>query len=404
MRQTPVSCALANSGDTVNTRELLAQLIQFDTVSRNPNKALMEFLTQWLAERGLVATLIPNQDGSKANLYVSTGPMNTRGIMLSGHTDVVPVDGQQWTVPAFELTERDERYYGRGTTDMKGFVACALNLMAKAQTLPLQQSLHLALSYDEEIGCVGVRSLIEHLQHKPLQPWLCIVGEPTQMNVATRHKGKCAASVTFTGREGHSALAPHALNAIHLANDFISLLREMQAKMAEPYANSHCSDIPYSTLHAGLISGGTAINMVPGTCRVDFEIRNAAGDNAMDILNSIIQRTESAVAKQRVRIPEANATFTVLNEYPGLDTPEHSRAVQFVKSLTGANGCTDVAFGTEAGLFSERLSIPAVVCGPGSMDQGHKPDEFISIDQMTQCEAMLDRLLDFLCQPTPGTA
>lgn len=386
----------------MTTRDLLAQLIQFDTVSRNPNKALMDFLVHWLAERGIAATLIPNQDGSKANLYASTGPAHTPGVMLSGHTDVVPIDGQQWTVPAFELTERDNRYYGRGTTDMKGFVACALTLMAKAQTQPLKQSLHLALSYDEEIGCVGVRSLIDHLHHKTQQPWLCIVGEPTQMNVATRHKGKCAVRVTFTGREGHSALAPHALNAIHLANDFINLLRELQHQLAEPYAAESSTEIPYTTLHAGLITGGTALNMVPGHCRVDFEIRNAAGDNALTILDTIKQRTEESMTIHRQQFAEAGATFELLNEYPGLDTPQESQAVQFVKSLTGANGCTEVAFGTEAGLFSERLSIPAVVCGPGSMAQGHKADEYISTDQMTQCEAMLNKLLDFLCQSTPG--
>lgn len=392
----------------MTTRELLAHLISFDTVSRHSNIELMRFVSHWLEGHGIESTLIPNQDGSKANLYASLGPVSGStpykgGVMLSGHTDVVPIDGQNWTKPAFNLSEQNGRYYGRGTADMKGFVACALTALAKANTLPLQSPLHLALSYDEEIGCVGVRSLIDHLSHQTLQPCLCIVGEPTEMSVATRHKGKIGAKATFTGRAGHSALAPHGLNAIHLACDFITQLRDLQEQLAKPFAGGDATLVPYSTVHAGIINGGNALNIVPDTCSVAFEVRNAANDDAEGILKHIVERCTNSISSHHARIPEASVTFEIFNEYPGLNTAEDSWAVEFVKSLTGANDCTEVAFGTEAGLFSSVLSIPSVICGPGSMAQGHKPDEFISIDQMNQCEIMLGKLLNRLCQSSPGT-
>lgn len=384
----------------MSTRDLLETLISFDTVSRNPNRELMDFVRSWLDEQGIESLLVPNEDGSKANLYATVpGVAPDGGIMLSGHTDVVPIDGQEWTLPAFELTERDGRYYGRGTADMKGFVACAMTAMAKASRQPLQVPLHLALSYDEEIGCVGVRSLVEHLSNQAVQPRLCLVGEPTELSVAIRHKGKRGIRATFTGREGHSALAPQNLNAIHLACDFIAHLRQVQARLAAPYADQDLGKVPYTTVHAGLINGGTALNIVPNRCTVAFEIRNVAEDDPDALLESIQTHARELVAREQSRIPEAAVSFELFNEYPGLSTPEDSWAVEFVKSLTGANGCSEVAFGTEAGMFSSRLDIPSVVCGPGSMSQGHKPDEFISIDQMMQCEAMLDRLLARMCNP-----
>jgi len=377
----------------VTTKELLEKLISFDTVSRNSNMQLMGFVKDWLLDQGIVSQLIPNPDGSKANLYATVGDNVantdlTGGVMLSGHTDVVPVDGQDWTLPAFKLTQQHGKYFGRGTADMKGFVACALTAMSKAKARPLQAPLHLALSYDEEIGCVGVRSLIEQLSHQQTQPRLCIVGEPTEMSVAIRHKGKIGIRATFTGRSGHSALAPQALNAIYLATDFLNHLREVQNSLAAPHRDGDHSKVPYTTLHAGIIKGGTALNIVPDTCTVDFEIRNSCDDDPQSILSNIIKKTEDMVSLCKDRIPEASVRFDVLNEYPGLET---------------ANGCTEVAFGTEAGLFSSVLAIPSVVCGPGSMAQGHKPDEFIAIEQMEQCEAMLDRLLTRMCQSSPGT-
>lgn len=384
----------------MKTRDLLEKLIGFDTVSRNPNRELMDFIVAWLAGHGIESLLIPNDDGSKANLYATVpGVARSGGIMLSGHTDVVPIDGQQWSLPAFTLTERDGRYYGRGTADMKGFVACAMSAMARATEQTLQVPLHLALSYDEEIGCVGVRSLVEHLSNQAVQPRLCLVGEPTELNVAIRHKGKRGIRATFTGREGHSALAPHNLNAIHMACDFIRHLREIQEELAAPFAGHDKTQVPYTTVSTGLIHGGTALNIVPNRCTVDFEIRNVAEDNPDELLARIQTQAAELVSREQARIPEASVTFELFNEYPGLSTPEDSWAVDFVKSLTGANGTTEVAFGTEAGTFSSRLDIPSIVCGPGSMAQGHKPDEFVTVDQMNRCEAMLDRLLSRMSNP-----
>jgi acetylornithine deacetylase len=386
----------------VTTRDLLERLIGFDTVSRNPNRDLMDFVAGWLEGQGIQSRLIPGDTGSKANLYATVPARDAGtegGVMLSGHTDVVPVDGQAWNVPPFRLTERDGRYYGRGTADMKGFVACALSAMASASQRSLATPLHLALSYDEEIGCVGVRSLVEHLSLHPVRPRLCLVGEPTELSVAIRHKGKRGVRAVFTGREGHSALAPQSLNAIHLACDFIAGLRGLQEELAAPFAGHDPSDVPYTTVHAGLIDGGTTLNIVPNRCIVVFEIRNTDRDDADALLARIQAAAESQVAMHQARIPEAAVSFELFNDYPGLSTPEDSWAVEFVKSLTGANGCTEVAFGTEAGMFSRRLGIPSVVCGPGSMEQGHKPDEYISIEQMNRCETLLSRLLDRLCDP-----
>ncbi|MBP9184108.1 MAG: M20/M25/M40 family metallo-hydrolase, partial [Fuscovulum sp.] len=238
------------------TRDILARLIAFDTVSSNPNRALIDWVAGLLAEAGIASRLVADAGGAKANLYASVGPAGGGGVMLSGHTDVVPVEGQAWTRPPFALTEEGGRFYGRGTADMKGFVACAIRALLLAARRDLAVPLHLALSYDEEIGCMGVRSLIEVLEAAPHRPRFCIVGEPTGMQVATGHKGKVALRATCTGREGHSALAPLALNALHLAADFIGVLRALQARVAAEGPFDGDYDVAYTTLHAGKMQGG----------------------------------------------------------------------------------------------------------------------------------------------------
>jgi acetylornithine deacetylase len=316
--------------------------------------------------------------------------------MLSGHTDVVPVEGQLWTVPPFALTESDGRFYGRGAADMKGFVACAVSAMIKASRRSLKVPLHLALSYDEEIGCMGVRSLIDLLQAAPVRPRFCIVGEPTLMQVATGHKGKIALRATCTGREGHSALAPMALNALHLAADFVGLVRALQAKVAANGLRDGDYDVPYTTLHVGKLNGGVQVNIVPNLAVVDFEIRSLAGEDTDALIADLRTGAEAIVAPLHDDFPEAAIKVERLWDYPGLGTASDAGVVNFVKSLTGANGTIKVAFGTEGGLFDTRLGIPTVICGPGSMAQGHKPDEFVSVEQMERCEAMLDALTNRL--------
>jgi acetylornithine deacetylase len=279
---------------------------------------------------------------------------------------------------------------------MKGFIACALRAACLASEKNLETPLQLALSYDEEIGCVGVRRLIDLMAKAPQRPALCLVGEPTSMAVATGHKGKLGARARCTGREGHSALAPLALNAIHLATDFIAEIRKRQAEIIATGAKDGDYDVPYTTLHVGKIEGGVALNIVPNHCALDFEIRNLAADDPSAILDGLREEAARHVAAAREQAPEADIEIDMLMAYPGLDTPPDAAVVAFVKSLTGANGTIKVAFGTEGGLFSERLGLPVVVCGPGSMAQGHKPDEFVETDQIARCDAMLDRLLERL--------
>ncbi|MER8582183.1 acetylornithine deacetylase [Mesorhizobium sp. M1423] len=372
---------------------ILEKLIAFPTVSRVSNLDLIGYVTELLAAQGIACQIIRSADGHKANLFATIGPADTPGVMLSGHTDVVPIDGQDWTLPPFEMSARDGKLYGRGAADMKGFVACALAACLKASKMSLQTPLHLALSYDEEVGCIGVHSLIDMLQAAPHRPLLCIVGEPTSMQVATGHKGKLAVRAICRGREGHSALAPLALNAIHLGCDFVSALRQEQDRLARDGVRDGDYDIPYTTVHVGKMNAGVALNIVPNLCQLDFEIRNVAADNPDQILDGLRAAAARIAAAASTIAPEAAIDIDITNTYPGLDTPANSQAVAFVKSLTGANDTIKVAFGTEGGLFSRDLGTPTIVCGPGSMAQGHRPDEFVSVEQMRRCDDMLDNLL-----------
>lgn len=380
----------------MNSIEILERLITFPTVSRDSNLDLIGYAAGLLEEQGNSVQLIHSEDGRKANLFATIGPADMPGVMLSGHTDVVPVDGQDWTLPPFEMTPRDGKFYGRGAADMKGFVACALAATLKATKMELKTPLHLALSYDEEIGCIGVRSLVDTLAAAPNRPALCIVGEPTSMQVATGHKGKIGARAICRGREGHSALAPLALNAIHLGCDFVAALRAEQERLARDGACDGDYDIPYTTVHVGKMNAGVALNIVPNLCQIEFEIRNIAADNADVILGRLRAEADRISSAAKENASEAAIDIEVFNSYPGLDTPPNSQAVAFVKSLTGANGTVKVAFGTEGGLFSRDVGTPTVVCGPGSMAQGHKPDEFVSVEQLHRCDDMLAKLLNRL--------
>ena len=374
-------------------RDIFEQVMLFDTVSARPNIELMHYVQSLLVEAGIASQLIPDASGGKANLYATTGPEGVGGVMLSGHTDVVPVEGQVWTVPPFALTEMDGRYYGRGAADMKGFVACAIAAMLAAAKRPLKVPLHLALSYDEEIGCMGVRSLIDMLDAAPVRPRFCIVGEPTGMQVATGHKGKIALRATCIGREGHSALAPMALNALHLAADFVNAVRALQARVAQTGLRDGDYDVPYSTLHVGKLNGGVQVNIVPNTAVIDFEIRSLAGEDTDALIADLRAAAEVIVAPYSADFPEAAIRIERLWDYPGLGTASDADVVNFVKSLTGAHGTFKVAFGTEGGLFDARLGIPTVICGPGSMAQGHKPDEFVAVEQMQRCQEMMAALI-----------
>ena len=380
----------------MSTLDYLEKLLSYDTTSAHSNSELITWAQSELLSLGAAVKIIPNEDKSKANLFATLGPKDFGGVMLSGHTDVVPVAGQDWTVPAFSMTRKDGKVFGRGSADMKGFIASMMNAARKASAQSLKTPLHLALSYDEEVGCIGVRSMIDMLSNAPARPQMCIVGEPTGLLVATGHKGKIAARAKCTGRAGHSALAPFAVNALYLANDFITKLRKVQETLRLGATQDHDYDVPYTTLHVGRIKGGGALNIVPHLCELDFEIRNLAQDDAAEILNNLTQAAKSIALEAQNIASEANIEIEVFNTYPGLNTASNEPVVGFVKSLTGANSTIKVAYGTEGGLFDQRLGVPTVVCGPGDMAQGHKPDEFITETQLSACDAMLDNLIQRL--------
>ncbi len=380
-----------------STADILARLVAEPTVSRTSNLALLDYAEALLRPVGARIERFAHIDGSRANLWATVGPDEPGGVVLSGHTDVVPVEGQEWRYDPFTLTERDGRYYGRGTADMKGFVAAALRAALIAASSPLKVPLHLALSYDEEIGCIGVRGLIDALARRPARPALCIVGEPTGMRIATGHKGKLALRACCHGQEGHSALAPNALNALHLGAAFINALQARQEELSIKGARDPDYDVPYSTIHAGMMRGGTALNIVPKRCEIDFEIRNIADDDPQDILARIKADANAIASLHRNRFPAAGIEIDEVSGYPGLSAACDAPAVRLLRRILGHGDPTlKVAFGTEGGVFNEGLGISTAICGPGFMDQGHKADEFVSADQLKQCDRMMARLIDEL--------
>ena len=400
----PATCPAGGQTPPADSMALLRELIAFDTVSRTPNDRLMARVQAILAAAGIEATLAPDpEDATRCNLFASIGPHDQPGVMLSGHTDVVPVAGQPWSYPPFEATERDGRLYGRGTADMKGFVACAVMAMVRAVDQPLKRPLQIALSFDEEIGCVGVRHLLRALETMPHPPVLCVVGEPTLMKIGTGHKGKAAYRACCAGHAGHSGLAPNYVNAIHGAADLIDALRDVQRDLAEHGTRESGYEIPYTTVHAGTIRGGTALNIVPDACDVQFEIRNVAGDDPAEILSRILART-TARMQQTVAHPEATPPdVTLVNAYPGLSVPEDAPAVQLLaRMLPPGTPCTKVAFGTEGGLFKAQWPHTGVlVCGPGDIAVAHQADEYVEIAQIEACDQLMDKLTQYLCT-APG--
>lgn len=377
--------------NNLSSFEILEKLISFPTISRSPNIELIKWASNLLASFGVKTTILQNEDGSRANLFATTGEEEHGGIMLSGHTDVVPTEGQDWQTDPFKLTKLDGKLFGRGTADMKGFCASAIKVLCDASNKKLKTPIHLALSFDEEIGCIGVRSLIDMLKESPIKPQMCIVGEPTLLAVASGHKGKIALRTTCKGVEGHSALAPLALNALHLGVDFVNIIRNIQNEIIKNGKKDNDYDIPYTTLHVGKMQGGVALNIVPNICTIDWEIRNLAGDDPTAIIKQVKKYVDTLLSNYQNS--KAEIYWEELFSYPGLGTDLDADIISFVRSLTGTNNTIKVAFGTEGGLFHNEVGIPTVICGPGSMLQGHKPNEFISVEQMNRCDLMMANLL-----------
>ena len=378
------------------SRDLLAQLVRFDTTSRESNLALIDFVRTYLQDHGVACELVYNEHKSKANLLATIGPADVPGIVLSGHTDVVPVDGQRWTVAPFELTEKDGHLYGRGTADMKGYIACVLASVPALMQAPLRMPVHIALSYDEEVGCLGVRSLIERFHGQPVKPLLCVIGEPTELKPVLGHKGKLAVRCDVHGMACHSAYAPSGVNAIEYAACLISELVRLGETLKAPQRLDSRFDPPFSTVQTGVINGGKALNIVPQHCAFDFEVRALPGQDPWQVAQQLRDYAECTLLPAMRAVSEQCAiSINELSSYPGLATPLDSQAAEWTAQFCGSRDFGTVAFGTEGGLF-DQAGIPTVVCGPGSMEQGHKPDEFISVAQLTACDRMLERVLAFV--------
>ena len=380
----------------LTTSDILARLVGFDTTSRNSNLALIEFVEAYLAGYGIAAERVPDETGEKANLWATIGAANRPGIVLSGHTDVVPVDGQTWTSDPFELSERGGKLYGRGACDMKGFLAACLAAVPDMVTRDMKRPIHLAFSYDEEVGCVGVVKLLDALRDRPNRPQFCIVGEPTDMQVVIGHKAKRSMRVTVTGRGCHSSLAPEGVNAVEYAALMIARLREIGTRLSSKGAADDAYDVPFTTSHTGTIAGGTALNIVPDHCRFECEFRVMPSEDADALVEEIAAYArETLVPQMQAIAPEASIDIDVYAAFPGIETSADGELTGLVKRFAGANGHAKVAYGTEAGRFKEMLDIETVICGPGRIAVAHRPDEFVEIAQLDRCDAFLARLIDW---------
>jgi acetylornithine deacetylase len=377
----------------LQTLEILDRLVAFPTVSSSSNLALIGFVESLLREAGFDCRRFADAEGGKAALFASRGPGDVPGVLLSAHSDVVPVDGQAWTSDPFRLAERNGRLHGRGAVDMKGYLASMLSVAVRTSQHALRAPLHLAISYDEEVGCIGVRPMLDELAKLGLKPRVCMIGEPTETRVVTGHKGKISLRAVCRGAAAHSSTAPLALNALHLAADLLAGIRQMQAEIAARGVRDNDYDVPYTTLHAGVLRGGTALNIVPDQAILEFEIRHLASDDPDAMLATLAQKAAAIVAPHKSRFAQAAIDIEIRNRYPGLGISSDCAEVVHLQELLGLTDTTKVAFGTEAGLFHERLGVPAIVCGPGSIDRAHKADEYIERAELASCDALLDRVV-----------
>ncbi|MCA1298389.1 acetylornithine deacetylase [Stappia indica] len=383
---------------TPSPTDILRDLVSFDTTSRNSNLELIAWVEAFLEARGIRSTRIYDETSEKANLLATIGPVDVPGYVLSGHTDVVPVDGQDWTSAPFSLTERDGRLYGRGACDMKGFLACCLSKVGEMAARDLKAPIHLAFSYDEEVGCKGVPSLIAKLVETVAKPRACFVGEPTEMQVVIGHKAKRSYRAIVTGYPCHSSLAPHGVNAIDYAARLLLRVREMGIALAEGPSDA-LYDIPVTTAHTGTIAGGTALNIVPEHCTFAFEFRVLPDQDADALVAEVMRYArEELEPEMTARAAGTGIAFEEISSFPGLATDPEAEITRLTKRLAGRNGHSKVAYGTEAGRFVEIGAIPTIVIGPGSIEQAHKADEFIAISELENCTAFLDRLIEEACR------
>lgn len=380
----------------------LEQLVSFDTTSRDSNLALIDHVRAYLDELGVPSTLTYDDDRRKANLFATINPrgVDRPGVVLSGHTDVVPVDGQQWSTDPFRLTRVGDRYHGRGSADMKGFIACCLEYVPDIVAAELPVPVHLALTYDEEVGCIGVHRLIHDVTEAGITARGCIVGEPTELLPVRAHKGKVNMHCTVRGKESHSALADRGVNAVEVAAELVARLRAIAARFREQGPHDQEFDPPYTTVHTGTIRGGTALNIVPARCEFDFEVRHLPGDDPEAVVSELQRFANEELLPGMVAVdPSAGFDWDRRPCFPPLDTAEDDPVVQLARTVSGTNGTGKVSFGTEGGLF-QAAGFPTIVCGPGSIGEAHKPDEFVAASELLRCERMLERLIEHLAQPS----
>jgi acetylornithine deacetylase len=389
-----------NASDTIaprlNTAELLARLVSYDTTSRNSNLELIGFVRDYLDAHGIPYRVSTDATGEKANIHAIIGPQEAGGVALSGHVDTVPVDGQAWSADPFTLRRTDGRLYARGSADMKGFVSACLAAVPDFKAKPLARPLHLFISYDEEVGCQGAQRLIEDLDASGLKPSLCVVGEPSGMQPILAHKGKLNLRVRVRGLPGHSSEPGKGVNAVQAAGEAIAYIAAEARRLAQEGPFQDGFDPPHTTIHVGTIQGGTILNIIPERCEFIMEWRNIPGDDA----THHVQRLRDFVARSIEPAMHAvnrgtGFDFEVLTTMPGLSLDADHQLTAIVKQLTGSNSTGKVSYGTEGGYY-QNSGIPTIICGPGHIAQAHQPDEWIAQDQLDACDVFIRRLADRL--------
>lgn len=372
---------------------LLRSLVSFDTTSHNSNLACIDYIEYYLHSLGIHATRLHNADKSKASLIATIGQRKPGGIVLSGHTDVVPVQGQPWRTNPFELHESDDRtrLFGRGTCDMKGFLACILALVPHFKNNQ-QTPVHLAFSYDEEIGCLAAPAIADFLAQQTWKPTLVVVGEPTEMRVIDAHKGAYSFITRITGLEGHSSKPHLGVNAVMIGAEIVHTLNQLAAEYRQPSRWNERFDPPYTSIHVGRMTGGTARNIIPNDCEIVWEIRALPGQDVQPIIQRVETRCEELLHHMRAIHEDANIVTTHISYVPGLRPEPDSPQTHCVMHAAGSNAGSAVPFATEAGIFQNQ-GFTTLICGPGSIEQAHKANEFVTHDQLAQCLNFLTQLV-----------
>jgi acetylornithine deacetylase len=382
---------------SAESRDMIERLIAFNTVSRDSNMGLIEWVRDYLLRHGAKTRLTYDPTGKKANLFATLGDSGKPGLILSGHTDVVPVDGQNWDSDPFVATERDGKLYARGSADMKGFIGIILAQAPKfvdaLNSRRLDAPLHYALSYDEEVGCLGVRSLIRDLEENNIRPAGCVVGEPTSMQPIIAHKGTHRFRCSVHGREAHSSYVTYGVNAIEYAAKLIVFIRQLAERLAQSETRDYGFTVPYSTLSTGVIQGGIAANVVPKDCHFQFDMRTLPQASPQALYDEIRTYAEGLAREMQITDPSSGIDLKWVSQTVGLAASETDAIVQWAMQLSQNATVGKVSYGTEAGLF-QKMGVPTVICGPGDIAEAHRPNEFVALEQLQQCEAFMHRILE----------